>query len=136
MLFRRARFFGAILVVGLGVPFSAFAEGLSCTAPPADPLIKLLSPPPCDSCAETKAELEELQTLQRSRSDAEAKHALADYDISLSRFLDGAEIKFDARHSASANLSSTSWLPGQKKRPSTASRRSAERDLSTCPIAG
>ena len=96
MLFRRARFFGAILVVSLGVPFSAFAEDLSCPVPPADPLIKLLSPPPCDSCAETKAELEELQTLQRSRSDAEAKHALADYDISLSRFLDGAEIKFDA----------------------------------------
>ena len=96
MLFRRARFFGAILVVCLGVPFSAFAEDLSCPVPPADPLIKLLSPPPCDSCAETKAELEELQTLQHSRSDAEAKHALADYDISLTRFLDGAEIKFDA----------------------------------------
>lgn len=96
MLLRRARFFGAILFVCLGAPFSAFAEGLSCAAPPADPLIKLLSPPPCDSCAETKAELEELQTLQHGRSDAEAKHALADYDISLSRFLEGADIKFDA----------------------------------------
>lgn len=96
MLFRRARIFGAILVVSLGVPFSAFAEDLSCPVPPADPLIKLLSPPPCDSCAETKAELEELQTLQRSRSNSQAKHALADYDISLTRFLDGAEIKFDA----------------------------------------
>lgn len=57
--------------------------------------IKLLSPPPCDSCAETQNELAELRVLQRTRTDAEAKHAMEDAEISLERFLAGAGIAVD-----------------------------------------
>jgi acid phosphatase (class A) len=69
---------------------------MHCPEPPADPLVKLLSPPPCDTCAQTKVELDELQTLERNRTDTQARHALADYEISVARFINGADIKFDA----------------------------------------
>jgi acid phosphatase (class A) len=58
--------------------------------------IKLLMTPPCDICEETKAELKELNDIQDARTQAEVDHAKADITISLQRFLDGAEIKFDA----------------------------------------
>src|SRR5262249_54565118 len=61
----------------------------------ANAFIKLLAPPPCDTCAETQNELAELRVLQRTRTDAEAKHAMADAQISLERFLAGAGIAVD-----------------------------------------
>jgi acid phosphatase (class A) len=88
--------FATILVSILVSSSHAQAEDLSCPTPPPDPLVRLLSPPPCDSCAQTKIELEELQTLQRNRSEAQARHALADYKISVARFIEGADITFDA----------------------------------------
>ncbi|MBS0234908.1 MAG: phosphatase PAP2 family protein [Proteobacteria bacterium] len=87
---------GAILIVGLLLSLPVSAEELNCPTPSSDPLLKLLSPPPCDSCTQTRLELEELQTLQRNRSEAQAKHALADYKISVARFIEGAGITFDA----------------------------------------
>ncbi len=95
-MFRKTRIFGGMLVASLMASTLALADDLSCTPPPADPLVELLSPPSCDNCAETRLELDELRAIQRNRTDAQAKHALADYEISVTRFLDGADIKFDA----------------------------------------
>ncbi len=95
-MFRKTRIFCGVLLAALATASLASAEQASCPVPTTDPLVKLLAPPPCDTCAETKAEVEELQGLQRDRSDAQSKHALADYEISVARFIDGADIKFDA----------------------------------------
>ncbi len=95
MMFRKTAVFGAILIAGFVSSLPVLAEEMSCPIPPPDPLVKLLSPPPCDSCAQTKVELDELQTLQRNRSEAQVKHALADYEISLKQFIEGAGIEFD-----------------------------------------
>ena len=58
--------------------------------------IKLLEAPPCDGCDETKAELDELTQIEKTRTPAEQEHATADITISIPRFLEGANIKFDA----------------------------------------
>lgn len=87
---------GAGLIFGVVASLPVSAESLVCPTPPADPLVRLLSPPPCDSCAQTRVELEELRTLQRNRSDADVAHALQDYKISVARFIEGAGIAFDA----------------------------------------
>lgn len=94
--FRKTGIFGALLIACLAAPTALSAEEASCPKPTDDPLVKLLAPPPCDSCAETKAELEELQSMEHDRSDAQSKHALADYTISVARFIEGADMKFDA----------------------------------------
>ena len=57
--------------------------------------IKLLAPPSCDDCDQTKAELKELTQMQQARTPAEQEHATADITISIPRFLEGANIKFD-----------------------------------------
>lgn len=94
-MFRKTTIFCAALVACISMPIALSAEEASCPKPTTDPLVKLLSPPPCDSCAQTKVELEELQTLQQNRTEAQADHAHADYKISLARFIEGADIKFD-----------------------------------------
>ncbi len=95
-MFRKTRIFGAVLVAGLATSSFAMAEERSCPVPPADPLVKLLSPPPCDTCAETKAELDELKALQHDRTEEQSKHARDDYEVSVARYLTGADVKFDA----------------------------------------
>src|SRR3569833_2855815 len=95
-MFRNARILSGVFIASLMTSGVALADDLSCTPPPAEPLGELLSPPPCDSCAETKVEVDELRTIQRNRTDAQVNHALADYEISVTRFLDGADIKIDA----------------------------------------
>ncbi|MBS0252364.1 MAG: phosphatase PAP2 family protein [Proteobacteria bacterium] len=95
-MFLKAKIFCAAFVACAMVPMTLSAEEASCPKPTTDPLVKLLSPPPCDSCAQTKVELDELQTLQRNRTEAQAEHAHADYKISVARFVEGADIKFDA----------------------------------------
>ena len=73
---------------------SLFASG-SVIAQPACPAVEppdlssLLLAPPCDSCAITKAELAELQTLQASRTPDMVAHATADYTRTIERFLAG-----------------------------------------------
>ncbi|MET1046925.1 MAG: phosphatase PAP2 family protein [Hyphomicrobium sp.] len=96
-MFRKAKGFAAAIVIGcVAGSLSALAEDMNCPTTAADPRFALLSPPPCDNCAETKLELDELRTLQRNRSEAESKHAVADNEISLARFIDGAGLHFDA----------------------------------------
>lgn len=95
-MFPKAAIIRAAFVACFLVPTVISAEEVSCPKPTTDPLVKLLVPPPCDSCAQTKVELEELQTLERNRTEAQAEHAHADYKISVARFIEGADIKFDS----------------------------------------
>jgi acid phosphatase (class A) len=77
---------------------AARAEPLVCPAVPDNPvnaMIKLLAPPPCDTCEETKAELAELTEIDAKRTADEIKHATEDIDISVARFLAGAGITYD-----------------------------------------
>jgi acid phosphatase (class A) len=59
-------------------------------------LVKLLPPPPCETCEETKAELAELSDLEKTRTVEQVKHAGDDAKRSVARFLEGAGIPFDA----------------------------------------
>jgi acid phosphatase (class A) len=94
--YRKAGASGMVFIAAIAVSLQVSAEELHCPASPPDALLSLLAPPPCDSCAQTKVELDELQTLERNRNDAQAQHALADYTISVARFVEGAGISFDA----------------------------------------
>ncbi len=99
MLQRRAIYILLVATISLVWSPSISAEDKSCTTGPdshATAFIKLLAPPPCDECEETKAELKELSQLQDARTPAEEEHAKSDVEISLARFLAGADIKFDA----------------------------------------
>jgi acid phosphatase (class A) len=96
MLQRRA--IAMLVVAANSLCGSISADDKSCARGPADhttALIKLLSPPPCDDCDETKAELKELTQMQEARTPAEQEHAKADITISIPRFLEGANIKFE-----------------------------------------
>jgi acid phosphatase (class A) len=99
MLRRRSPSLVLAVMAALWAPLSARAEAPRCGSisdSRSNVFIKLIMPPPCDDCEETKAELKELAQIQDARSPAEQDHAKADITISLARFLDGAEIKFDA----------------------------------------
>jgi acid phosphatase (class A) len=89
--------FGAIVFAGLfllaGAPSAPAAE---CTGHSDEPLVSLLQPPPCETCEETKAELDELAALEHSRTLEQAEHAARDAERSLPRFLEGTGIAFDA----------------------------------------
>ena len=58
-------------------------------------LVNMLQPPPCEACEETKAELAELEGLERARTPAEEEHARQDATRSIARFLEGAGIAFE-----------------------------------------
>ena len=57
-----------------------------CLNPTALDLTRLLAPPPSAGSREERAELDELERLQRARTPEEAAQARADADISVSRF--------------------------------------------------
>lgn len=57
------------------------------------PLLDLLPPPPANESSTTKAEIEEILRVQASRTEAQAKHAIADREETLVRFLEGMGIK-------------------------------------------
>ena len=105
MLRRRSPSLALALMAVLWAPLSARAEAPSCGSisdSRSNVFIKLIMPPPCDDCEETKAELKELAQIQDARSPAEQDHAKADITISLARFLDerhlcGAERTVHAR---------------------------------------
>jgi acid phosphatase (class A) len=61
----------------------------SCPRVESVDLTSLLLAPPCDECDITKAELAELQTLQKSRRPDMVKHASDDYTRTVERFLAG-----------------------------------------------
>ena len=87
----------AILAAALSQVNSARADATCGNVPDSrlNTFIKLLASPPCDDCDETKAELKELTQMQEARTPAEQEHAKADITISIPRFLEGANIKFD-----------------------------------------
>jgi acid phosphatase (class A) len=67
-----------------------------CAGRSAIPMVRLLPAPPCETCAKTKAEMEELLDLERHRTEEQAKHAAEDLERSVARFLKGGGISFDA----------------------------------------
>jgi acid phosphatase (class A) len=75
-------------VAGLAVCGCAHAQS-SCPRIESADVTSLLLPPPCDTCDITKAELAELQALQKSRTPDMVKHASADYTRTVERFLAG-----------------------------------------------
>jgi acid phosphatase (class A) len=88
----QALFAGVLLVL---CPAGLRAE--ECRGQSSAPLVKLLPPPPCETCEETKAEMDELADLERTRTPGEVKHATEDAERSVARFLEGAGIQFDAK---------------------------------------
>ncbi len=96
--------FAALAVALIGV-HSAYA-GTTCGdihESRLNTFIKLLAAPPCDDCGETRAELEELTQIEKTRTPVEQEHATADITISIPRFLEGANIKFDAAALSNCN---------------------------------
>ncbi len=69
------------------------AEGKPYLTPDAVPLLRLLSPPPANDAAQTKAELDEVIALQSSRTEAQAKNGAADHEETVFRFLAGMGIE-------------------------------------------
>jgi acid phosphatase (class A) len=86
----------ALLLVALYALPSGASLARECLGRTDVPLVKLLPPPPCEACEETKAELDELVSLEKARTDEQANRAREDVERSVSRFLAGAGIGFDA----------------------------------------
>jgi acid phosphatase (class A) len=82
------------VVLALGLLVTA-SEARECRGHSDAPLVGLLPSPPCERCEETKAELDELATLERARTPEQAKRAAADATRSVARFLEGGGIGFD-----------------------------------------
>ena len=87
----------AMLASAFSQAHSARADATCGNVPDSrlNTFIKLLASPPCDDCDESKAEVRELMQMQEARTSAEHEHAKADITISIPRFLEGANIKFD-----------------------------------------
>src|SRR5690242_2622050 len=85
-----------VLVAAVLVCGSASAAERSCPNPEPVPLSVLLLTPPCDRCNETRAELSELRALEKSRTPAQAEHAVGDYERSIERFLGESGVKIRA----------------------------------------
>jgi acid phosphatase (class A) len=66
-----------------------------CTGHSDVPLVGMLQPPPCEACEETKAELAELNDLERARTPEEESHARQDAKRTIARFFEGAGIAFE-----------------------------------------
>jgi acid phosphatase (class A) len=75
--------------------FAPALEARECKGPSDAPLVKLLSPPPCETCPQTKTEIDELAQLERERTPEQQTHVTADVKMSVERFLEGAGIGFE-----------------------------------------
>jgi acid phosphatase (class A) len=75
--------------------FAPALEARECKGPSDAPLVKLLSPPPCETCPQTKTEIEELAQLERERTPEQQTHVAADVKMTVERFLEGAGIGFE-----------------------------------------
>jgi acid phosphatase (class A) len=80
----------------------ARADGPGCFHARLPSLTELLLKPPCDSCVETKAELDELQILDVTRSVEQEEHARGDHERSTSRFLSQMHVQVDEAQLAKA----------------------------------
>ena len=88
---------GAVLLAGaLSMTWTHAASAGECLGRSDEPLVGLLQPPPCETCEETKAELDELAALERARDAQQMEHAARDAERTLPRFLEGAGIAFEA----------------------------------------
>ena len=78
--------------------FAPFAPALAreCQGRSDVPAVNLLRPPPCETCAETKAEMDELASLERERTPEQEKQVAIDVKRSVDRFLEGAGIAYEA----------------------------------------
>jgi acid phosphatase (class A) len=76
---------------------SAVGEEASCPEVDAVPLTTLLMPPSPDDSEVSRAELRELQDIQRLRTQEQEDHAGADHERSIDRFLGAIGVKVDAR---------------------------------------
>ena len=54
-------------------PFAPALEARECKGPSDAPLVKFLRPPPCETCPETKTEMDELASLERERTPEQEK---------------------------------------------------------------
>ncbi len=90
----------SIWIMGAGVlALIIYAPALhaqECRGSSDAPLVKLLQPPPCESCEETKAELDELASLESARTPEQMQHAVLDASRNLARFLEGGGFAFDS----------------------------------------
>ena len=110
MLRRRSPSLALALMAVLWAPLSARAEAPSCGSisdSRSNVFIKLIMPPPCDDCEETKAELKELAQIQDARSPrCRAQAAFLPHSHSLPETLvlskhkvsDGCDLRFDERY--------------------------------------
>jgi acid phosphatase (class A) len=88
---------GAVFLAGaLSAGWGQAALAVECAGHSDEPLVGLLQPPPCETCEETKAELDELAALEKARTPEQAEQAARDSERTLPRFLEGAGIAFDA----------------------------------------
>lgn len=88
---------GAVLLAGaLAIAWTNAASAAECLGRSDEPLVGLLQPPPCETCEETKAEIDELAALEQARTPEQVEHAARDAGRTLPRFLEGAGITFDA----------------------------------------
>jgi len=92
MIPSRSRTCAAALALLCLSSFAAVAADPSCPNATV-PLAVLLMPPPKPDSAQTKAELQELQRLQESRTPEQVKHVRDDDRRTLERFLGGIGIK-------------------------------------------
>jgi acid phosphatase (class A) len=90
----------SIWMMGAGVLalmlYAPALYALECVGASDAPLVKLLPPPPCETCEETKAELDELASLENARTPEQVKHAEDDASRNLARFLEGGGFAFDS----------------------------------------
>jgi acid phosphatase (class A) len=84
------------LIVAFAFISSAPLLAAGCSGKTDEPLVNLLQPPPCESCPETRAELEELLELERARTPVQTAAAREDAKRSIPLFLEGAGVSFDS----------------------------------------
>ena len=86
---------GSFVCVLCCAPFAP-ALARECQGRSDVPAVNLLRPPPCETCAETKAEMDELASLERERTPEQEKQVAIDVKRSVDRFLEGAGIAYAA----------------------------------------
>jgi acid phosphatase (class A) len=88
---------GAVLLAGaLSIAWTHATFAAECRGQSDEPLVGVLQPPPCETCEETRAELDELASLEQARTPEQVQRAARDAERTLPRFLEGAGIAFDA----------------------------------------
>ena len=87
----QASFFG-VLCFALYAPALEAGE---CQGQSDMPLVNLLPPPPCETCPEAKAEMDELASLERERTPEQENQVASDVKRSVDRFLEGAGIAYE-----------------------------------------